>query len=120
MCPEASQIARSNLTEEELKYLLRTWNYDLKQKDSSSRSDKEGEWLARLWNFDCNDGGNVELGPSNMKREKWLSQLWNYDLKSWEKIANGQYIVARPPKKPGGRRPKMFPMRFWEILFLPY
>ena len=48
MCPEASKLAWSNITEEELKYLSRKFNYDLKQKDASKRSDKKGEWLSRL------------------------------------------------------------------------
>lgn len=35
-----------------------------------------------------------------------------------KKIGSGQYIVGRPPKKPGGRRPKKTPKGYWKMVLL--
>ena len=116
--PEESTSSRSNLTEEESKYLLRKWNFDWNLNNFSDRTAREREYLSRLWNFDSKNGGNVEFRSGDVKKEKWFSLLWNFDLKSWEKIGCGQYILARPPKKPGGRRPEISLVGVWKIFLL--
>ena len=41
MCPEASKSPRSDLAEEQIKWLLRSWNYDLKSSNTSDRTARE-------------------------------------------------------------------------------
>ena len=36
------------------------------------------------------------------KEIKWYSSLWAFDLKTVDKTVSGEYILERPPKKPGG------------------
>ena len=113
--PEESTSARSNLTEEETEWLRRTHNFDRNQNYVSDSIAKVREHLSRLWNLDSNDTGD-SYSPSYLnKMEEWFSLIWDYFLKGRDKVGWGQYILGRPPKKPGGTGIQSVPIGIWKM-----
>lgn len=118
---DQSISARSDFTEEEIKWLLRNWNFDQNPNNVSDRTAREREHLSRLGNFDSNDADDGNRPSFLNKMEEWLSFLWDYFLNGCDKVGWGQYILGRPPKKPGGTCFRNFPVSIWEthiFLFL--
>ena len=113
MCPEDSKSARSDLTEEEIRWLLRASNLDLNPNEVSDRTARERKWSSRLWNFDLNEGDDTIARSRSAKRDKWLSRLWGYFLNGWDKVDSGEYILSKPPKKPGRTRNLKTQKFFW-------
>ena len=87
----------------------------------------ESKWYGNLWNYNENaphgiDGGSdhhrLEGGlvngeaftmPTralprkwNSREKKWYANLWSYDGNMRDKVCSGEYVLERPPKKPGG------------------
>jgi len=87
----------------------------------------ESEWFGNLWSYDENfchgveggshhdvlDGGSGNGDAFTMptralprkwtsREKKWYAKLWSYDGNMREKVCSGEYVLERPPKKPGG------------------
>ena len=59
---------------------------------------EEKEWLSSLWDVDLN---NVNVGDVVLIQEK----MWLFFLSIFrDKTVSGEYILERPPKKPGGSK----------------
>ena len=80
---EPSKSDRLSMTEGERKWYSSVWPFDLNFILSMGLTAVEKEWFTRLWNIDLNE----EKGGGAVLRDKTLS---------------GEYILNRPPKKPGG------------------
>ena len=83
---------------------------------------KEAEWYGDLWSYDDNEGGSHchvwDGGLGNgeaskmptralprrwtLKEEEWYANHWSYDGSTRDKVCSGEYVMERPPKKPGG------------------
>ena len=88
---------------------------------------KEAEWYGNHWSYDENapcgtegglhchawDGGLGNGEASKMptrapprrwtlKEEEWYANHWSYDGNARDKVCSGEYVLERPPKKPGG------------------
>ena len=118
MCPEELKSARSDLTEEEFRWLLRISNFDLNPNEVSDRTAREREWSLRLRNFDLSKEENNVGRLGSDKREKWMSLLWEYFLNGVDTIGSGEYVVRKPPKKPGGFCNRKTQKGHWKIFLL--
>lgn len=95
--PVPSNSARLNMSEGERKWYSSHWIFDWNIKHlCKGLTAGEKEWLSRLFDVDLN---NVNVGDVVLSQERmWLLFLSIFS----DKTVSGEYILERPPKKPGG------------------
>ena len=59
----------------------------------------EEKWFASRWNYDDDTRDKLTLAEA-----KWFARRWNYDDVKRDKVGSGEYVLGRPPKKPGGTK----------------
>ena len=95
--PVPSKSARLNTTEGELKWYSSLWPFDLKSKHlCMGLTVEEKEWLSSLFDVDLN---NLNVGDVVLVKERMRLLFLSLFR---DKTVSGEYVLERPPKKPGG------------------
>ena len=90
-------------TETEAKWYDDHWSYD-----ENAPCGAEGGSHSHVWDGGLGNGEASKMPTRalprrwTLKEEEWYADHWSYDGSTRDKVRSGEYVLVRPPKKPGG------------------